>query len=627
MELNNNSARAAPFGGSLWVVIAMAMIILGVRIQLILMHGNHTPYWDDWGVGRRLAMYVDSGFDLSWIFALANEHRGAFTKLMHIGLFELNARQWDPFLGMLASAVLWTLAGVWMMWVAIKSRAEINSAVAISLIMFLWVYPLSLFNITSTIQAYLYFMILFVMTGFWLCCARPYSAKWIGGILLICTASLTAAGGSFAPVAVASVFFFLAYFDRDKRRSHLTTALTASIISVFTLSLILSQKLTGYTARNLEFPSFITTFFKVLSWPASNDVWAWVFFLSPILLLAYRISRDPLKASRLAKYVLMLASFNVMMAFSIGFARSFNKGVGPADRYFEFLALYCLSSFFALMLLQNKELRWGRKMNGILVAGWLVSFVSAGPYQLRVIQQILDERAALVPVQEFIISEYTIAEDFTVFDKRKFREVPFPYFGRLSKVLKDMQRLDILPYQFQVPKTKLTSSQGAFILSHIIDQKTRKYRNHDEVLTSYNIALGAQNAEGEYISPVFRSKRPFVMIPHTGYLGHEGLSLKLVGVTDGEVVKIEPAPRHSKYAQTWKEEIVRAPKDGYRIVATDASKTLFFNIAAPRSVGGLTYYAKIIMKWGEPLWKYSVLLLLFLLRHDIATVLRAGRRR
>jgi len=141
-------------------------------------------------MGYRMSLYMESGFDPTWLYGLTNEHRAMFSKLTNFALFKLNNLQWDPYLTMVLDAFLWGAIGVFMICLGFRQRDKINPWFFSILIIVLWTYPLSLFNTLSTIQTYLYYMMIFVLCGFWLlivikmvvwriiCCCRLYDNRW-----------------------------------------------------------------------------------------------------------------------------------------------------------------------------------------------------------------------------------------------------------------------------------------------------------------------------------------------------------------------------------------------------------------------------------------------------------------
>lgn len=581
-----------------------------------MMYGSQTPYWDDWMMGTRMAMYMESGLDTTWLYGLANGHRATFSKITNLLLFKFNNNQWDPYLTMVFDTFIWGIIGALMLYIGFRARSRINFWLFASVVIILWVYPLSLFNILSTVQTYLYYMILSAVWGFWLVTNKAFSLKWCCGVLLIAAACMTTGGGSFAPVAVTAVSCFLAIFNKQSRTQHLITAAIVSILSVFGLYLILSQGGSSVVgSRSLT--DLLTSLLKALSWPASDRAWPSIIFLLPIGLLAFGLARQKIEQSRIATFALMMAGFGIMLSIAIAYARGTN-GNGPSGRYFDFFTIYLVSSTLALMLIQGGDLKFQRIFNRSLAVLWIVMCMLAVPYHLHVFKFLLNDRALLVPVQDDIMARYSVASDPEILENRSFRQVPYHSKKNLRYMMNLLNETDTLPYNLQSSNMELQIEDNAFVLDGIAQPRASRYRGLEPVLGSFNLDSGAGlNAMGQYTSELFVAKRPYIMIPVSGYLGLTGTSLKLVGENNGREVSVVPTALPDSDASQWQDVLVRAPDKKYRIVAEDKSTALWFAYAAPRSVGRLSYFTDRVIKSGDKIWVFGLLLLVVAFRRQI----------
>lgn len=615
MNLNFKAKPPHPY----ILAFGVFLVFVGVRIHLIMVHGSQTPYWDDWAMGTRMAMYMESGFDPTWLYGLSNEHRAAFSKITNLLLFKLNHHQWDPYLTMVFNTFVWGASGLFLIYIGFREKSKINPWLFSSLVVVLWTYPLSLFNILSTIQTYLYYMILFVVCGFWLVTCKAFSLKWCCGMLLIAAACITTGGGSFAPVAVTAVSCFLAVLNKQGRTQHLITTGIAGVFAIFGMYLILSQGGGPGIATTKSLSTFFISLFKTLSWPSSDRVWPSIIFLLPIGLLALGIARKKIEQSRLATFTLMMAAFGVMLSIAIAYARGMD-GSGPAERYFDFLTIYLVSSTLALMLIQGSALKFQRVFNRSLAVLWIIMCIAAIPYHLSVSRFSLNDRANLVPVQDDIMARYSVTSDPKIFQNRAFRQVPFPSAKILQDMMKRLNKTDTLPYSLQSSSMALQVEDNAFIVDGIAKPHDSRYRGLERVLGSFNLNSGAQNAMGEYTSEVFVAKRPYLMIPVSGYLGSKGTSLTLVGEDNGKIVDIAPKALSPSHENQWREILVIAPDKRFRIVARDESPQVWFAYAAPRSVGRLSYLVDRIIKNSDKIWVFGLLLLIVAFRHQIVSL-------
>jgi len=183
--------------------------------------------------------------------------------------------------------------------------------------------------------------------------------------------------------------------------------------------------------------------------------------------------------------------------------------------------------------------------------------------------------------------------------------------------MEQLHQTDALPYSLQSSKMSLQVKDNTFVMDGIAQPKHSLYRGLEHVLGSFNPSLGAQDAIGEYTSEVFVAKRPYVMVPVSGYLGYKGTSLSLVGESNDKVVDVKPKGPALNKQNEWREVLVKAPDKKYRIVAKDESSRLWLAFAAPRSVGRLSYLVSRIIRRGDKIWFYGLVLLVIAFRSQI----------
>jgi len=578
----------------------LLLIFAGVRIHLIMLHGSQTPYWDDWSMGTRMAMYMESGFDASWLYHINNGHRAAFSKVTNLLLFKFNNYQWDPYLTMVFNTFLWGASGVFLIYTGFRERSKINPWLFCTLIIVLWTYPLSLFNILSTIQTYVYYMVLFVVCGFWLITNKIFSLKWWAGILCIGAACMTTGGGSFAPVAVTATSCFLALFNKQHRTQNVVTACFSGIFAAFGLYLILSQGGANVVGTR-SFGDLLISLFKTLSWPSSDKAWPSIVLLLPIGLLALGVARHKIEQSRIATFALMMAAFGIMLSIAIAYARGVD-GYGPAERYFDFLTVYFAASTLALMLIQGNSGRLQTVFNRCLTVLWLVVCLASVPYHLSVSRFTLNDRAALVPVQDDIMARYSVTSDPKIFENRGFRQVPYPSTKTLREMMQRFHQTNSLPYSLQASKMSLSNQDSVFSRDSIERPINGRYRGLESVLGSFKHQPQTQSAANEYVSEVLVAHRPYLMIPVSGHFGSEGTSIELIGENNGKKVT-------------------------FRIRAIDNSAEHWFAYAAPRSVGRISYITDRIIKNGNKLWLLGILLIAVAFRRQVFQLMPYPKQR
>src|SRR5580700_6563800 len=79
------------------IMIALASGVLGGKFLVIDRYGSDLPFWDQWdGEGDFLIhRFAENRLTFHQLFAGHNEHRIFFTRILVLGLYLANDRQWD----------------------------------------------------------------------------------------------------------------------------------------------------------------------------------------------------------------------------------------------------------------------------------------------------------------------------------------------------------------------------------------------------------------------------------------------------------------------------------------------------------------------------------------------------
>ena len=99
-------------------VLGAALVILGAKLLLIERFGANVPFWDQWDAEAALLYkpYLEGTLGWADLFAAHNEHRIFWTRILSLGLLELNG-VWSPRLQMLANAILHAaILGLLLSW-------------------------------------------------------------------------------------------------------------------------------------------------------------------------------------------------------------------------------------------------------------------------------------------------------------------------------------------------------------------------------------------------------------------------------------------------------------------------------------------------------------------------------
>lgn len=614
----------------LMLLFGSALLFIGIRLELISHYASFIPYWDDWAVAAFLNKSLSADFSISDFYQAANEHRMVFNRLFSLLIFNANQHQWDPMILMTLNSALWALSGILLIRIALKHKADIDAPPLIAVIVLFWALPLSFVNILWGVQTHTYTMILFALAGCWYSGYRPFSAKWFLGIVALGAASLTLAGGTFAAFAVVAIQLIIFVSNRAYRLNALKTLVAALIMGGFGLSLILVQPNTVSSGLSADLTNQLTTLLKSLSWPFYSHTWPAFVMLSPILVLLIQSIRDKTTADPLIRFSLSLYAFIVIVALGIAYARG-SAGIGPARRYFEFLALSSVASFMALLLIQTAKEKLPSMVVKCLVVSWLAVQVCAVPQILESVAFTFKDRNYVTPAQERIVRSYLNTRDASWLKNKPFRHVPFPHTEDFKHLLDDFNTSDILPYQIQTPPEirpheNLTPEQiiqSTFVLNGTFSASSNTFRAkrfEENVFGSYNPRTGGQKTTGSFESTAVRIPRPYAVVPVRGYLGYEGLKLSLMNISTGKKYAVVPNQLDSSYAERWRDIFVKVPRGHYRLLAEDNNEKLWFSFATPRSVGRFSYFNQQLLNFSHWIWKLGTLLLVLACQKPLISV-------
>ena len=203
-------------------LVALLVIVCGARLWIADVCGSPAPFWDQWDAeGNKLFVPFLRG-ELSWwhIVKPHNEHRIVLTRLLALGLFQVN-RMWDPRLEMVVNALIAAgsatlIAHLLLLEIGVKWWRQVISAVAL-----LWALPYGFENTVWGFQSQVYFLVLFSFLALWgLACGPPYSVRWWVGVASAVLACLTMASGFLAGLVVVAIRCLAIALDRRTWRAH-----------------------------------------------------------------------------------------------------------------------------------------------------------------------------------------------------------------------------------------------------------------------------------------------------------------------------------------------------------------------------------------------------------------------
>ncbi|MEO0369035.1 MAG: hypothetical protein AAF197_09660 [Pseudomonadota bacterium] len=579
-------------------ILSSVSLIFFIRVLLIERLSYPIPYYDDWGMGGMIRFFDLGQFDFGALYAPWNGHLVFWSKPLNFAIFYLNQRQWDPQVMMVVNAFIWCLTSGLLVSIILRSKPQINHFVAIVFVILLWAFPTSILNTLWGVQTHSYLMILLSMAGIWMMSGVAYSTAWYFGIFLIFSAALTMGGGAlaaFATLAVTTVRYVVMEGDRIQLKP---TLLAAAILSAFSIVVLIhsSGGLDIYKARNLA--EFSMALSRTLSFPMEYTRYAGLALLAPPLIFGLLAAYQRKLDDRLLVFTLTLFVYTVGIAIAISYARG-KYGAGPNMRYSEFLQLYVVASMFALLILMSNSFALNKMLKRVLLTAWTLVFVFGAINQTELLRDDLAKRAIEKPYQQSLVKEYLVKQDIDVFLDWPVNYLPFASAHGLVVFLDVMKPMNMLHYSLQVPdqlENKLAANTG-FVVNTVLnseglpDQENFLYQ-HENTIGSFDAKKGGSSVLGSFRSQKLTTERNGLMIPVKGSVQSSGLRLDLVDEESGISQSILPDQNFKANEQGWYEVIIAAPKNPFRIVATDNSSDSWLAFAAPRSIGRVSMWIR-----------------------------------
>ena len=416
-------------------LLALFVVVFGARLWIVNGYGSPVPFWDQWdaeGAGL-FAPFLRRSLSLAHFFTPHNEHRIVLTRLLSLGLFQLDG-MWDPRLEMVVNAIIAAgtavvVAGLVLRELGMSWWRHVVAGVGV-----LWSLPYAWENTVCGFQSQFYLLLFFSFLALWgLCHGRAYSAPWWIGAVSTVLAGLTMASGFLAPLAVVFIRSAAVALDRKTWRTHLSTlvfCLLCVATSVFFMTTAPQNH--GFRAQGPRY--FLGSFCRNLSWPECRVSAAFLFlFAVPAFILARGLFQKERRQSRAGWFLSVLFVWVVLQAGALAYGRGGFGGV-PASRYQDVLAIGLLASFLTFLLEFSRIKPWVRY-------AWIL-FAAFG-----LVQDTSDDFRILLPLQRQHVAQqvrrcraYVESKDPAVLTSRTDRlDIPYPDPTRLAQYLDDPQ--------------------------------------------------------------------------------------------------------------------------------------------------------------------------------------------
>jgi hypothetical protein len=579
-------------------LFAVALVIFGARLWLIHNFGSPVPFWDQWDAEAASTFWrwFNNTWTFSDLFAAHNEHRIFFTRILSLVLLVLNERQWDPLLGMVVNALLFSFTAVILIIMLNNLLGKAVQNVMLLTVALLWSVPYAWENTLASFQSQFYMMLLFSLITLWGLLQNNFSLKWWIGVVFALSAGFTVASGFFMLIVLIVLKLYLIVIDAGKRVSHLPTLLVSLGITMLCVMLIVRPPGHSYLFAK-DVSEFMLVFGKALAWPWITPPWISIVLYLPFLALVFRTLWLRRKPSAAELFVLALGGWLILQAASMAYARGVG-GMAPASRYMDILALGVIVNLLAFYFMAQSWYGLPNRIKPYLNTSaclW-IGLVILGLGELAVMESwaAIQKRALHYEKQLKNTREFIRTGHLSVLQNKPFLHIPYPSAERLAQLLTHPQLRAILPHSMVVPPLLQSQQDNSTFVANGFFPTTGKYQN-ETTLGSYN-HLGDQ-AVGRFESTPIKLERRFMEIPVAGYLGEKGLTLQLVVEGQPDPIVITP-PKLAK--ESWVSCYVRTPLQPFKLVAIDnrSDRLGWFAFAMPRSLGTLSFVTRWLLEKG-----------------------------
>jgi hypothetical protein len=154
-------------------LLALFAIVFGARLWIVNVCGSPLPVWDQWdaeGYGL-FKPFLRGELPLSHLFQSHNEHRIVLTRLLALGLFQMNG-MWDTRLEMVVNAAIAAGSATLIAHLLLVEIGATWWRPVVSMVALLWALPYGWENTTWGFQSQVYLLVLFSFLALWgsFCC-------------------------------------------------------------------------------------------------------------------------------------------------------------------------------------------------------------------------------------------------------------------------------------------------------------------------------------------------------------------------------------------------------------------------------------------------------------------------
>ena len=583
--------RAGPWTrqDALWLT-GLFFIVLAARLALIDRYPMPVPYWDQWdGEGWSLYLpYANAGLTWHQMFALHNEHRIFFTRVLALSLLLVNG-QWDPMLQMAVNALLASLAAVMLAAIGWMAGGRRHLAAVAAIVALVSAPPFALENTLVGFQSAFYFLTLFSLLSLWLIHAHtPGTAPWWLGWLCACSALFTVAGGVLTVGAIGVFVGLRTLADRNWSRGAIDIAAWAAVVTIgyATMSPPIAEH-DHFRAASLL--AFGKAFVHNASFPWITQLWPVFVVWLPLAAVTVGVLRRRLRSTGLEQLALTLGVWVIAQSAALAYSRG-GRGNLPPSRYLDTLSFAFVANSLAMLAVVHDNRRRS-SIVGAAAAVWL-TIGAYGIVQLSEAVLAKDGGERRLRMHEYVrnVHHYVVTGDLAALKERRGpQEVPYINPAILAGWLSHPGLRQILPAAIREPIV-LQAAPGS---DHGLTQNPSS-QNRLTAWDSYGPAR-AQTVGRFESAPVACDGYRYLRFDVEGNLRDSGTRLTLKDTVTGAETSIRP-PIGTGSGGTGVS--VRCPAHPFIVSALDNSTTSWFAFRHPAGTAWLSMMAeRAIQQW------------------------------
>lgn len=445
------SSRSRSSGDFLPIVVFVA-VMLALKWSLVWRYGNATPFWDQWDAEAAFLYLPWINGQMEWADWLRahNEHRILLPRILLIGLFELNGRDWNPLLQMTVNAILHVLAlTLLLLWLGRtldkRARLVLWGAGLLTLLP-----PFGHQSVLEGIQSAYYFFFLFSFIHLHsMAVDEVFGWRWLWGLISGILSYLSLASGAVTLLVGALVLAARAWtywHSGASSRYAVKSAIVASVLlgCLVVASVVMTPTQPAHAGmRSHDFSETLYAAITLLAWP-SPVLWLgmitiqlpWVVLMFMMMLRVGYRTPDRFFVMGVGLWVAgHIAAISLVRASEVG-----------ATRYLDILVISLPLNIAAWLDIQGDYRSRVRAVWYGLGLLWVGLVFWGGLRQLPDIRDGLGHRRVTALEQEHNLRAFLCTGDMRNLQGKGVLQVPYPHPKRLAHILESPGVREFLPH-------------------------------------------------------------------------------------------------------------------------------------------------------------------------------------